>query len=462
MSSNSPSVARPNRSSPNGAAAHSHTDPLITVRDIGKMYRIYDRPQDRLKQMLLWRFGRSFGQEFWALRGVSFEIDRGETVGVIGRNGGGKSTLLQLIAGTLAPTEGELIVQGRVAALLELGSGFNPEFTGRENVFMNGAILGLARAEMEARFADIVAFADIGEFIDQPVKLYSSGMALRLAFAVQVFVDKDLLIVDEALAVGDEAFQRKCLRALEQFRDAGGTVLLVSHSAQTIVRQCSRALFMHQGRLLLDGPSKYVTDVYQRFLYAPAAQQIEILARLARTEPVFDSLLEDAPPPEDATPGARPVELTEVAYGTRQAVIERPLLLDGSGHASNVFRSGEWCIWRYHVQFHATAYRVRFGMMLKLIDGLEVAGVNNEHLNEEVDLVPAGSQVTVSFHLRLNLTPGVYYLNAGVSGSMTPEGDNDVYLHRRVDVASLRIVPPDERQIYGIAYVEPTVKVIIQ
>src|SRR5574341_116121 len=181
---------------------------VISVRGVSKMYRLYDRPEDRLKQSLFWRFGRSYGREFWALRDVSFEVQQGEAVGIIGRNGSGKSTLLQIIAGTLQPTTGEVQIKGRVAALLELGSGFNSEYTGRENVFMNGAILGLGREEMEQRFDDIAAFADIGEFIDQPIKLYSSGMVMRLAFAVQAMVPKEVLIVDEALAVGDEAFQR--------------------------------------------------------------------------------------------------------------------------------------------------------------------------------------------------------------------------------------------------------------
>src|SRR5829696_2572400 len=186
----------------------------ISVRGAGKMHRIYDRPQDRLKQML-WRGRRQYGREFWALRDVSFELRRGEMMGIIGRNGSGKSTLLQIIAGTLTPSEGEVTVNGRVAALLELGSGFNPEFTGRENVFLNGSILGISREEIQQRFDDIAAFADIGGFIEQPVKTYSSGMLVRLAFAVQASIEPDVLIVDEALAGGDVFFRQKCYRRLE-------------------------------------------------------------------------------------------------------------------------------------------------------------------------------------------------------------------------------------------------------
>lgn len=235
---------------------------MIRVRNVGKMYRIYERPQDRLKQMLLWRFGKSYGREFWALRDISFDIHRGETVGIIGRNGSGKSTLLQIIAGTLAQTEGEVEVRGRVAALLELGSGFNPEFTGRENVFLNGAILGLSREEMESRFDEIAAFADIGPFIDQPVKVYSSGMVVRLAFAVQVVVPKDILIVDEALAVGDMFFQAKCMARMRRMLDDGVTVLFVSHDIGAIKSLCQRALFLNYGAMEDEGDVARVVDRY--------------------------------------------------------------------------------------------------------------------------------------------------------------------------------------------------------
>ncbi|MDW8356241.1 MAG: ABC transporter ATP-binding protein, partial [Bryobacterales bacterium] len=212
--------------------------------------------------MLLWRFGRHYGREFWALRNVSFEVRRGETVGIIGRNGSGKSTLLQIIAGTLAPTEGEVQVKGRVAALLELGSGFNPEFTGRENVYLNGTILGLSREEIDARFDDIVAFADIGGFIDQPVKFYSSGMMLRLAFAVSTTIDPDVLIIDEALAVGDVFFRQKCYRRLEDLRQRGVAILFVSHAMLDVKQLCDRAVLLDQGRTIFKGRAGEAVERY--------------------------------------------------------------------------------------------------------------------------------------------------------------------------------------------------------
>jgi ABC-type polysaccharide/polyol phosphate transport system ATPase subunit len=233
----------------------------IRARQLGKCYRIYDKPQDRLKQAL-WRGRRQYYQEFWALQDVSFTIERGETVGVIGRNGSGKSTLLQLIAGTLTPTVGLCDVNGRVAALLELGAGFNPDFTGRENVYMNAAILGFSTVETDARYADIVSFAEIGEFIDQPVKTYSTGMYLRLAFAVAVSVDPDILLVDEALAVGDVRFQAKCLERMRTIQQRGATIVFVSHSLEQVKRFCHRCVWLDGGRLVMDGEAAWVTDRY--------------------------------------------------------------------------------------------------------------------------------------------------------------------------------------------------------
>ena len=228
------------------SSSPSASEPIVSVHDLGKCHRIYDRPQDRLKQALL-RGRRKYYREFWALRGISFDVHRGESLGIVGRNGSGKSTLLQLIAGTMAPTEGEVEVHGRVAAMLELGTGFNPEFTGRENVFLQGAMLGIGRREMEARFDTIAAFADIGAFIDQPVKTYSSGMTARLAFAVAFAVEPDVLIVDELLAVGDLAFQARCLSRLRQLRDRGLTMLFVSHSPDAIRSICGKGLFLIDG-----------------------------------------------------------------------------------------------------------------------------------------------------------------------------------------------------------------------
>ncbi len=250
-------AVEPAPQAPPAAAA----DSVIAVRGLGKRYEIYAQPRDRLLQSLF-RGRRRFFQEFWALSDVSFDVARGESVGIIGRNGSGKSTLLQLIAGTLTATTGTVNVHGRVAALLELGSGFNPEFSGRENVYLNGAILGLSRSDIAARLDTIVAFAGLEEFIDRPVKTYSSGMLMRLAFSVAVNVEPDVLIVDEALAVGDTAFQLKCLERLERLTTSGVTLLFVSHDTALVKSYCARALYLERGRLKAEGRPDVITELY--------------------------------------------------------------------------------------------------------------------------------------------------------------------------------------------------------
>ncbi len=244
-------------------------DFAIRVTDLNKRYEIYATPRDRLKQFILPRLMRMVGKnqkqyfrEFSALTDISFEVKKGETVGIIGRNGAGKSTLLQIICGTLTPTSGTVEINGRVAALLELGSGFNPEFTGRENIYLNAGVLGLTKDEVDARFEEIVAFADIGEFLDQPVKTYSSGMYVRLAFAVVVHVDADVLIVDEALAVGDMYFQAKCMAHMKKLMESGVTVLFVSHDTNAVKALCNRAVYLERGRVLSFGQTNEVLEIY--------------------------------------------------------------------------------------------------------------------------------------------------------------------------------------------------------
>ncbi len=240
------------------------SETVVSVNKVGKIFRLYKRPQDRLLQRIFPK--RTYSREFHALADISFSINRGETVGIIGRNGSGKSTLLQLICGTLTPSLGQITVHGRVAALLELGAGFNPEFTGRENVYMNGAILGLSKGEVEKRLDAIFAFAEIGDFVDQPVKTYSSGMYVRLAFAVIAHVDADILIIDEALAVGDALFTQKCMRFLRQFRETG-TILFVSHDSAAVTNLCQRAIWLHEGRIREQGDAKSVCESYLAALF---------------------------------------------------------------------------------------------------------------------------------------------------------------------------------------------------
>lgn len=240
-------------------------DPVIVARNVGKSYRLFESPGDRLKQ-LIWGHWRQYSREFWALQDVSFEIGRGEVVGLVGRNGAGKSTLLQMVCGTLAPSAGSLETRGRVAALLELGAGFSPDFSGLENVYMNAAILGLSRAEVDARLDDILAFADIGDFIRQPVKTYSSGMFMRLAFSVATSMEPDILVIDEALSVGDGAFSRKSFDRIMALKDRGATILFCSHSMYHVQALCSRAIWIEGGRARMVGTAALVTSAYETSL----------------------------------------------------------------------------------------------------------------------------------------------------------------------------------------------------
>ena len=265
----------------------------IHADNLGKCYRIFDSPRARLAQGL-WGQRRKLYQEKWALRGVSFELPAGQTLGVVGRNGSGKSTLLQLLCGTLTPTEGGVQCHGRVAGLLELGSGFNPEFSGIENVFLNASLLGLDQRQTENKLDAILAFADIGEYVYQPVKTYSSGMALRLAFAVQANIDPNILIVDEALAVGDELFQKKCYARLSQLKASGTSILLVTHSCAQIIQHCDQALLLHKGQPQLLGKPSLVTTTYQQLANAPDEEWAAVIARKRALQEADESVKETA------------------------------------------------------------------------------------------------------------------------------------------------------------------------
>lgn len=307
----------------------------ISVQQLGKTYNLYDKPRDRLLQMLA-RGRRQYYRQFNALEDVSFEVSKGETIGVIGRNGSGKSTLLQIICGTLTPSTGTVWTSGRIAALLELGAGFNPEFTGRENVFLNASILGLTRAETEARFDDIAAFADIGRFIDQPVRTYSSGMYVRLAFAVAIHTTPEVLIVDEALAVGDARFQFKCMRRIKEIQQDGAAVLFVSHDVSAVRNLCQRAVWLDRGKLRMQGEVSTVTSRYAEFLYADAPpEDLPADARPAATgQP---AAVAAAPSDAHLTLDAKPA----AHWGSQTGLIRYAALVSPQGRKKDVLNWGE-------------------------------------------------------------------------------------------------------------------------
>lgn len=457
----------------------SSDDIAIRVRNLSKFYQIYESPRDRLKQFVIPRLQRMIMQspkqyfrEFNALNNVSFEIKKGETVGIIGINGSGKSTLLQIICGTLTPTSGSVETLGRIAALLELGSGFNNEFTGRENIYMNSAVLGLSKEEVNTRFDDIVAFADIGEFIEQPVKTYSSGMVVRLAFAVAINVEPDILIVDEALSVGDELFQRKCFSRIEAIKNSGATILFVSHSGNTIVELCDRAVLMDAGEMLAVGTPKKIVGCYQKFLYAPADKRETFRKQIHQTDEHFlasthileDTSHEDLTPiehsQEEFDPSLKPSSTIE--YDSHGAYIESPVISTLSGEQVNNLIRGNIYRYIYTVRFSKDARNVRFGMLIKTSSGVELGGaISASSSKNAINHVPSGSTYKVEFRFRCALNPNVYFLNAGVIGNAN---DNETFLHRVVDIAMFKVQPEVNNLATGIIDFDcsPKLKTTIQ
>lgn len=436
----------------------------IKVENLSKCYQIYNQPRERLKQFILPRLQDMLGQppkqyfrEFWALRDVSFEVKKGETVGIIGRNGSGKSTLLQMICGTLNPTSGSIQTYGRIAALLELGSGFNPEFTGRENVYLNGSLLGLSSAEIDARFDDIAAFADIGEFIERPVKTYSSGMYVRLAFAVQAMVDPDILVVDEALAVGDEKFQRKCFARLEKLKSEGSSILFVSHSSGSIVELCQRTLLLDHGIRLVFGPSSDAIRTYQKLLYASVDAQ-EILIRQILSDDSIGSkdgnhqntptsLLENSigngfdvesvvPFHEEFIDAYDPslVSETTAAYPSQGAVIDFIQIANASGQVVNVIQSGGCYRFTIVGRFLSDLPGVYFGIHIKSISGVVITGQRFPEEGVYLEGAFQGNSFKVDFEFRMDLLPGVYFVGSGVWSKEEPN-----CAHRIIDALMFRV-----------------------
>ncbi|RCS31507.1 ABC transporter ATP-binding protein [Rhodanobacter denitrificans] len=423
----------------------------IRVDALGKAFPIYDKPHHRLMQMIAPGPKDRWYRTFHALNNVSFEVHRGETVGIVGRNGSGKSTLLQLICGTLTPSVGSVQAHGRIAALLELGAGFNPDFTGRENVYLNGSLLGLTRQELNERFDDIAAFADIGEFIEQPVKSYSSGMYIRLAFAVAINVTPDILVIDEALSVGDEAFQRKCFARIDAIRDAGATVLFVSHSAGAVIELCDRALLLDRGELIAKGTPKHVVSHYHKLIYAPADKREAvresirsgaIVAHRAMSAECVVESSEIVECEDDACFEEGLLSQSTVRYVPRGATIEDPHIETLQGRRVNVLRRGQEYVYSYRVSLQRAAAAVRFGMMIKTLAGFELGGaVSAPNGMSELVVVP-GQSFVVRFRFRAQLAPGTYFTNAGVTAL---EQDGETFLDRVVDAVMFKIMPDPYR-----------------
>jgi lipopolysaccharide transport system ATP-binding protein len=368
---------------------------VLRLHNVGKCYHIYDKPQDRLKQALVrWR-GKKLYREFWAVQGVSLEVRRGEAIGIVGRNGSGKSTLLQIIAGTLAPTAGTVDIAGRVAALLELGSGFNPEFTGRENVYLNAAVLGFSKAEVDAKFDAIASFADIGEFIDQPVKTYSSGMLVRLAFAVQVQVEPDVLIVDEALAVGDALFQKRCYQRLDELRTKGVTLLFVSHDQESVRTLCDRALLLEHGKPIAMGPSGETLLTYRKLLHE---EEKRFYAGTLARQPAKNA---DSGAANATDAKVRPRSVRDASFGDLDAEVTSVSVQDASGAPISYVTSGDAMRIRVRVAVHKRLTRANIALRIRNKQGVKICSWGT--FSQDLAAIARGEQQVM---WRREFTPG--------------------------------------------------------
>lgn len=421
-------------------------DIVVRIQALSKCYQIYDKPHDRLKQSLYPRLqtligksSKKYHREFWALNKISFEIRKGETVGIVGRNGSGKSTLLQIICGTLAPSDGAVETNGRIAALLELGSGFNPEFTGRENVFMNGSVLGLSKEEIDQRYDAIVSFADIGQFIDQPVKTYSSGMVVRLAFAVQAQLDPDILIVDEALSVGDARFQAKCFERLRQLKENGTSILLVTHSSEQIVTHCDRAILLDSGKIEQMGTPRQVVNRYMDLLFGRDRLESTNAHRLQNTESIspHDVLLDCRQDVFSGRPGYNP---NEYRWGDGAATwLDYHIETNGVAFPAS-FELGDRVSIKASCRFNARVVNPIIGLTIKTKEGVTVFNTNSALLDSDGinSSGVEGSVITVDMSFVIRLSAGDYFTSIGLASR---HGEDVIPHDRRYDVIHFIVAP---------------------
>jgi teichoic acid transport system ATP-binding protein len=408
-------------------------DTAIEVCDVTKVYRLYERQRDRLWETLGLDRKKTYKKKY-ALNHVSFRVKRGETVGIIGTNGSGKSTMLKLITGVLTPTAGSIRVDGRISALLELGAGFNMEYTGIENVYLNGAMIGFTKEEIDARLDDIIRFADIGDYINQPVKSYSSGMFVRLAFAVAINIDPEILIVDEALSVGDVFFQSKCYRKFEEFRRAGKTILFVSHDLSAISRYCDRAILLNQGDLIYDGTPKEAIDLYKKVL---VGQYEEKTAEQPEAADGEKAGIQGTGSGAGLWKSRYPVNPSLVEYGEKNGEIVDYALLDENGLMTSNFLKGTMFTVRMKIRAHADILEPIFAFTIKNMKGIEICGTNTTMERVPVPTMHDGDEHVVEFTQRIDLQGGEYLLSLGCTGYQ--DGMFRVF-HRLYDVISLTVV----------------------
>lgn len=390
----------------------------IQVKHLDKMYKLYNKPSDRLRETLGFKVPV---REHYALRDVNFQVERGETVGIIGTNGSGKSTILKIITGVLNPTAGEVKVDGRISALLELGAGFNMEYTGIENVYLNGTMMGFSKEEVDARLQDILDFADIGDFVYQPVKSYSSGMFVRLAFAVAINIDPEILIVDEALSVGDVFFQAKCYRKFEEFKKMGKTILFVSHDLSSISRYCDRVILLNKGVKLEEGSPKQMVDMYKQLLVGQDPAKAE----------------EKKEEQKESWSQQFQVNPNMLEYGTKLAEIVDFAVLDDKERCTNTIEKSSSFRIRMKVVFHQDIQEPIMAYTFKDIKGTEITGTNTLFEKKSVEHSQAGDSCTVTFEQEMFLQGGEYLLSFGCTGYK--DGEFTVF-HRLYDACNITVV----------------------
>jgi teichoic acid transport system ATP-binding protein len=397
---------------------------VIKVQNLSKVYKLYNNPVDRLKEAIH-PFGKSYHRDFHAVHDVSFAIAKGEMVGIIGKNGSGKSTLLKMLTGVLTPSAGAICIEGKISALLELGAGFNPEFTGMENIYFHGTVMGYSREAMQQKVDDILEFADIGDFIHQPVKTYSSGMFARLAFAVAINVDPDILIVDEALSVGDIFFQAKCYRKFNEFKQRGKTIIFVTHDMSSVIKYCDRAIILNNGVLVEQGPADQMVDIYKKILVnlydAPLEQEID--AAGVADEAVWKTSFSLNP--------------KCLEYGDGSAEIIDFAVFDDHNALTNSVIKGKPFQIKLKVKFNKTVTAPIIAFTIKDLKGTDITGTNTMLEDIDTGQIAAGGVIEVAFQQTLPLQGGIYLLSLGCTGF---SGDDFTVYHRLYDVLELIVI----------------------
>lgn len=431
----------------------------INVCDVTKIYRLYDKPIDRLKESISITH-KKYHREFFALDKISFSVEKGSTVGIIGTNGSGKSTILKIITGVLNPTTGSVKVDGSISALLELGAGFNMDYTGIENIYMNGTMMGFSREQMDAKLSDILEFADIGDFVYQPVKTYSSGMFVRLAFALAINVEPEILIVDEALSVGDVFFQAKCYRRMEEIRKNGTTILMVTHDMGSVIKYCDKVILLNKGKFLAEGPAGEIVDLYKKIL---AGRMEDLEADLAkRLDSDFTGMMEfnndinktHKEEHQGLMKDKMSINPNKTEYGDGRAQIYDLGVLDAKGELTNLLLKGERFTIREKIRFNTNITSPIFTFTIKDKKGTELSGTNT--MFEGVDVKPAkcGDEAMVEFTQKMTLQGGEYLLSMSCTGY--EDGNLTVY-HRLYDITFITVI--SNKNTVGVYDMESEVRV---